>query len=206
MKWIRRILYAAVVIMAVMVGARFWVMHDAMNNVADPRLGQFIGPADAGRVVVEFMDYRCYACRLTAPNVDEFHRLNPDVKIVFRHLPVMGKISTKEARIALAAGKNGKFEEMHKLLISREDPVEDSEIDLLARAVDLDPEKLRKDMDGLDVTGEILTAVSAAEALRIRGTPSFLINGTLYTSTMKIPTAEDISRVLANGPAGEGKR
>ena len=200
MKWVRRILYAAVVIMAVMVGARYWGMHAAMERIAAPTLGQFIGPADAKQVIVEFMDYRCYACRITSAAIDEFHESHPDVKIVFRQVPVMGDISTNEARIALAAGLNGKFIEMHNLLIKREKPVEDAEIDGLAHEVGIDPAKLRTDMMDMAVTREIMVALAAADALKLGGTPGFYINGTLFTSTMKIATADDLYRVLMHGP------
>lgn len=203
MKWARRILYAAVIAMALLVGVRYWGMHAAMKHVADAALGQYLGPADAEQVIVEFMDYRCYACRVVNASVEELHRRHPDVKIVFRHFPVMGDISLHEARLALAAGLNGKFIEMHNLLIRRDEPVKDEEIDILAQAAGIDPEKLRADMMAPEVTKEILIAISAGDALKIKATPGFLINGVLYTTTMKIPTAEDLYRVLTQGSEGE---
>ena len=203
MKWVRYILYAAVVVMALLVGARYWTIQASIERLDDAVLGQYLGPADAEQVIVEFMDYRCHACRVASASIEEFHRRHPDVKIVFRHVPVMGDISINEARIALAAGLNGKFIEMHSLLIARDEPVEDAEIDGLARIVGIAPEKLRADMMDIGVTGEIAISFTAAEALKVQTTPSFLINGVLYSTTMKIPTADDLYRVLTQGPKGE---
>ena len=205
MKWIRRLLYTAVIIMTVMVGGRYWMTHMAAQHVADAPMGQFIGPADAEQVIVEFMDYRCAACRATAPAIKDFHEKHPDVKIVFRHLPVFGKPSIQEARLALGAGLSGKFIEMHNLLITRENPVKDEEIDLLARIVGIEPEKLRTDMIDYDVTKQVLLGVSAVDALKIKSTPSFLINGKVFSSTFKIPDADDLYRVLMGDEEIEAK-
>ncbi len=203
MKWFRRILYAAVIVMALLVGMRYWTMHTAIRDISKPALGQYLGPADAKQVIVEFMDYRCYACRITNQSIEDLHKQHPGIKIVFRHVPGMGDISTSEARIALAAGKNGKFVEMHRMLIARETPVEEAEIDALARAVDIAPEKLRADMMDMGVASEIAISLTAAQALKIKATPSFFINGKLYTSTIKIVTAEDLYRVLTQGKKGK---
>lgn len=196
MKWVRRLLYTAVIVMAVLVGIRYWAMNEAMATVTDAKLGQYLGPADADQIIVEFMDYRCYACRRAHASVETLHTQHPEIKIVFRQVPVIGDVSMNEARIALAAGMGGKFMEMHRLLIAREEPVEDAEIDTLAQTVGIDPEQLRTDMKSVEVSKEMLISMSAADALKLKGTPGFLINGVLYTSTMKIPTADDLYRVL----------
>lgn len=203
-KWLKRTLFAAIALMLLMVGLRFWALYGAMQHVGDAALGQYLGPADAPleRTVVEFMDYRCPACRKTAAAVDDFHARHPDVKIVIKHVPVFGEDSVREARMALAAGKQGRFEAMYRILITRDEPVAEEEIDGIAAAAGAEPAQLRADMESSVVTDEIVAALNAAQAFRLKATPGFLINGKLFTATMKAITADDLDRALSHGTAG----
>ncbi len=176
-KWLKRLAIAAVVIVFALFVGRIWLLHAAVAHMNETPLGQFVGPEDAKNVVVEFLDYRCPACRATHPEVMAFHRAHPDVKIVFRHLPIFGDQSIYEGHLVLAAGLNGKFIEMQEIMFAREEAVTDADLPEIARELGLDADGLRADIRSIPVMKEMLWSVFAAYGLKISGTPSFAFNG-----------------------------
>lgn len=49
------------------------------------------GPADAKVTVVEFFDYQCVYCARLASELEKVMQVNPDVRFVFKELPVFGE-------------------------------------------------------------------------------------------------------------------
>lgn len=189
-------LYAVIVIVAAYTGYKYWITRDAISVMADTSLGQFRGPADAEKVIVEFMDYRCSYCRNIDSTMKEVLRRNPDVKIVYRHFPVFGRPSVIEAEVALAAGMQGKFAEAHDALISRSEPISEPEIDALARSLGLDMTKFRTDMKGPEIGYLLLQTMDMTEQLGIKGTPSFFIGKTFMPISDRVPTVETFEHYL----------
>lgn len=48
----------------------------------------FIGPEDAKIAVVEFFDYNCVYCSRVAPEVKVIMKNNPDIKFIFKEMPI----------------------------------------------------------------------------------------------------------------------
>lgn len=191
-----RFLYGGILILALFVGYSFWSMHAAIAAMDDAPQGQSVGPEDADIVVVEILDYRCHACRRISPVIEETIRRHPDVRFVFRHLPVYGKPAVIEAQLALAAGKQGKFIEMHHKLIARDRPVSDTDITALAKELDLNESQLREDMKSEDINLGLLRTVDAVQALKINVTPSFIIDGVVFAPIDYLPEVSDFDRIL----------
>ena len=73
-----------------------------------------IGPADAKVTVVEFFDYRCGFCKRSASWATGLpEKYDGDVRVIFKELPILSTESEKAALAAIAAGKQGKYIEMH---------------------------------------------------------------------------------------------
>lgn len=191
-----RLLYTAVVIVALLAGYRLWTVGRAMDVLGTAPLGIAAGPIDAKVVVVEFFDYRCPACRSMHPRMKEIQERHPEVRFVFRVIPVVTAESTPAARLALAAGKQGKFMQAHDLLMARDEPVTEKDIQGIAAVLGIDAEKLQRDMTSPEVLNTIKNSIRAARRMGVRGTPSFAINGALYASKF-IPAPEDIEAVIA---------
>ncbi len=72
--------------------------HDAGDFVANP----------GGRITVtEAYDYRCPHCVNAAPSVLKLIRANPDIRFVFKEMPIFGEPSGHAARAALAVKRAG---------------------------------------------------------------------------------------------------
>ena len=149
--------------------------QDALfNNAAD----NFVGPADAPVTVVEFFDYRCGFCKRTAEwaiNLPEAY--DNQVRVVFKELPILSPESEQAALAAVAAGKQGKYVEMHMALMELDNGsgFGPDVIDAAAKAAGLDVALMRADMKSLPVQKTVADAKSLARTLGIDGTPNFIV-------------------------------
>jgi protein-disulfide isomerase len=57
--------------------------------------------------VTEFYDYRCPHCVSIAPSIVALARGEPDVRVVFKEMPIFGAVSERAARAALAVKAAG---------------------------------------------------------------------------------------------------
>lgn len=195
--WPLKLLVLAIVLVSATIIYQYWMIHEARKSLPETPFNAFAGPEDADLVVVEFLDYRCTACRHMHGDVSEVVKNNPDVKFVFRHFPVFGPPSVKEARLALAAGLQGKFNEMHHALMVREQPVTDQDIVQYARQMDIDYDKLIVDMKSWPVSEHLLKTLDITEILGIHATPTFVINGNIYfDETYSVPDKEKLQQLI----------
>ncbi|MCB9990045.1 MAG: thioredoxin domain-containing protein [Rhodospirillales bacterium] len=190
-------LYGLVILLASYAGYRAYAVQSMTQAMYVAEFGQFDGPEDADKVIVEFLDYRCSYCRIIYPVVQELLERNPDVKVVYRHYPVFLRPSIIEAEVALAAGMQGKFRDAHDDLMQREEPITDREIDDLARNLGLDIEKFRTDMKGPEIGYLLLQTIDAVEMLGIGSTPSFMIGDRIFTLEDGMPDVEAFEKILA---------
>lgn len=196
MKWVIRGLYAAALILAVLVGVRLWAIESAYRYAPQTLAGMSVGPENAAVTVVEFLDYRCSACRASHPIVQQAMAEFPDVRFTFRHLPIFGSQSIIEGQMALTAARHGKFFEMHDILITREQPVTEEEISVIARQIGLDDATFREEMRQDGNAREFYRTLDIQEALNIPQTPAFLINRTLFYPTQGPLTIEDLRAAI----------
>ena len=173
--------------------------QDALiNNAAD----YSIGPADAAVPVVEFFDYRCGFCKRSAEWATEIpEKYDNNVRVVFKEFPILSAESEKAALAALAAGKQGKYIEMHMALMELDNGsgFGADQIDAAAESVGVDVTTMRADMKSIDVQKAVADSKSLARSIGITGTPVFII-GTEQVSGADIPRVEAlIESALADG-------
>lgn len=192
------LLYGAIIIVGGLVAYKAWLAHQYRSDLFTPYLGEFIGPADAEKTLVEYIDYRCAMCREVHKVVKEFAARNPDVRIIYRHLPIYGRISVREADLALAAAIQGKFEAVHDYLMARDQPVSEDEISLIARQFELDEKQLQNDMSRPAVGKMLLFAIDSAQFLGVDRTPTFVAGKEIYAPENDVlPTVTDLENLVA---------
>ena len=84
------------------------------QNAADPIAGNPKGDV----TLVEFFDVRCPYCRRMVSVVDELIKREPNLRIVYKDLPVLGPGSVAGARALLAAQKQGGYLKLPTLLMA----------------------------------------------------------------------------------------
>ncbi|MCO6430334.1 MAG: thioredoxin domain-containing protein [Deltaproteobacteria bacterium] len=137
------------------------------------------GPANAAITIIEFSDFQCPFCQRGANVMDEVMKAYPNqVKLVFKNLPLaMHPQATPAAKAALAAGKQGKFWEMHDKLFANQQKLNPQYYEQAAKELGLDVEKFKTDMNDPAIEEQIKADVALAEKHDITGTPGFFVNG-----------------------------
>lgn len=152
-----------------------------------------VGGNPAGDVtIVEFFDYRCPYCRRMEPLVKALLAEDQGIRYVYKELPILGPESVLASRAALAARGQGKYREAHDLLIAASGPFSPESLVALLAGVGVDGERLKTDMDAPEIAGLLHRELALAEALRIDGTPAFVIGGELVIGAVDIATLRDL--------------
>ncbi len=143
-----------------------------------PFPGAIIGNPEGSKVLVEFTDYNCPYCEASLADVQRLVAEDPDLKVVMREWPIF-QGSEDAARMALAAGMQGKYREFHETLFSNGDtsPVG---IEATARQIGLDMEQARADAASEAVSVELVRNLTFAQSLGFSGTPAFIAGDTPF--------------------------
>ena len=142
------------------------------------------GPADAKVTIVEFLDYQCGYCRRMTDTVEEALAREPDVRVVWKDLPVLGPDSRSAAIAALAAQRQGRYHDMHLALLEAKTPIKEDAIVAAAERLGLDLDALALDRADPEIERYLDDTRALASALEISGTPAFVIGGEFYGGAM----------------------
>jgi len=137
------------------------------------------GNAAGDVTVVEFFDYQCGYCRRALPTMVELLDKDANVRVVWKEFPILGPVSEFAARASMAAERQGKYHDFHIRLMGEKDELSVERIMEVAGLVGLDVAQLGRDMKDPAIQDYIQETRSLAQAIGIRGTPSFVIDGAL---------------------------
>jgi protein-disulfide isomerase len=137
------------------------------------------GPANAPVVIVEFSDFQCPFCAQAATLMDQVTNAYPnDVRFIYKNYPLpFHKEAMPAAKAAIAAGKQGKFFEMHDKLFQNQRALSADFYTKAAQEIGLDIEKFKKDMEDDSTQALINEEMKQAQQADVRGTPTIFING-----------------------------
>ncbi|SMX49726.1 DsbA family protein [Maliponia aquimaris] len=138
-----------------------------------------LGNPEGDVTVVEFFDYNCPYCRRVKPEVRALIDEDPNIRLVYREWPILGEGSVFAAKAALAARKQGKYEEFHWAMMGLQGRAEEASVLRVAEEIGLDLDQLRTDMQAPEVEEHIATSMQLTQALGFNGTPSFVIGDAL---------------------------
>jgi protein-disulfide isomerase len=118
-----------------------------------------------------------------------------DVRLVFRHRPLEGRPEAWLAHeAAMSAAEQGKFWEVHDLLVARPLLGKDALTDSVAR-LGLDRTWFEESMTTGRARAAVERQLAAAKALDVRGTPTFLINDTRIDGVI---SSDEIEAAIAS--------
>jgi protein-disulfide isomerase len=147
------------------------------------RLTPPLGPRDhtqgsprAAVTLVEYGDFECPHCGAAYPIVKSIQQtMGSKLLFAYRHFPLtrIHPHAQHAAEIAEAAGKHGKFWEMHDMLFENQDALEDAQLAGYAEALGIEPEwGVFEERVRADFASGVRSGVN--------GTPTFFINGLRY--------------------------
>ncbi|MBX3182962.1 MAG: thioredoxin domain-containing protein [Polyangiaceae bacterium] len=140
------------------------------------------GPKDAVVTVVEWADYQCPHCAAVNPLMTRMLQQFPEhVRLVFKNYPLASHENAEyAARAAVAAGKQGKYWEMHELLFANQAKLT-KDYSLFAKQLSLDMAQFIKDYESEAVADAVQADKKLGDKLGLQGTPMIYINGRHFT-------------------------
>jgi protein-disulfide isomerase len=145
----------------------------------------FRGAADAPVTIALFTDFQCPYCAKIVPLLDQVLEKNKGkVKLAFKNFPLNNhQFARKAAAAALAAGKQGKFWELHDRLFQNYNRLNDQVVQEQAQQLGLDIQKFNKDMNDPQIMQVINQDMQDGAKAGVRGTPTLFVNGSLLRNT-----------------------
>ncbi|KKT41181.1 MAG: Na+/H+ antiporter, NhaA family protein, nonfunctional [Candidatus Giovannonibacteria bacterium GW2011_GWA2_44_13b] len=145
---------------------------------------QTTGNKDSKKILVEYSDFQCPACKAYQPLVKQLLKEHgTEFLFVYRHFPLPQHKNAKAgAYAAEAAGVQGKFWEMHdKLFDGQTDWAEKGNAgDIFieyAKSLNLDINKFKEDFASDGVHQKVDRQYKSGVANFVNSTPTFFING-----------------------------
>ena len=143
------------------------------------------GRREADVVLIEYGDFQCPACAVYFPLVAQLHQEFGDkIAFVYRHFPLSQIHAQAElaARATEAAGKQGKFWEMHDRIFENQanwaGQSSAGEMFLqYALALELDPDKFKSDLETEEVRERVRSDFQDGIKYGVNSTPTFFLNG-----------------------------
>jgi protein-disulfide isomerase len=151
------------------------------------------GPADAPVDLVEYGDFECPYCGQAEPMVRELlNTLGEDVRFVFRHLPLtdVHPHAQMAAEASEAAAAQGRFWEMHDLLLDHQDALELRNVLRYAEELGLDMPRFKDELRRRVYAARVAEDVADADASQVTGTPTFFIDGRRHRGAYDTATLE----------------
>lgn len=185
-----------ILVVAIIAGAVFWVTKMASQNPSPDNSPTSAtdaitendwtkGGREASVKLIEYSDFQCPACGNFYPVVKKMNEEFGDkLQIAYRHFPLkqVHKNAGLAAQAAEAAGKQGKFWEMHdKIFESQKKWSSDEEVKNVfigyAEELELDKEKFEEDLNSEEIKNFVEEDVNSGEKAKVNSTPTFFLNG-----------------------------
>jgi protein-disulfide isomerase len=143
------------------------------------------GNPEAQVTLVEYLDFECEACGAYYPLIKQLGTEFPnDLRIVTRYFPLPGHKNSMTAAIAVeAAGKQGKYWEMHDMLFENQStwgnkPMPTPQVfEAYAEQIGLDMEKFKTDAADPATKARVQRDFDASGKLGNNSTPSLFVQG-----------------------------
>lgn len=143
------------------------------------------GGVDAPVTMIEYSDFQCPACRTYYPILERLQsEFGESMQFVYRHYPLrqIHPNAAAAAAAAEAAGRQGKFWEMHNMLFERQASWSDlsQPNNVFAEYADelgLDVEQFRTDSVSDEVQDRVRRDEASGTRAGVPGTPSLFLNG-----------------------------
>jgi Na+/H+ antiporter NhaA len=163
----------------------------------DPERDHIRGPEQAAVTLVEYGDLECPYCGQAETVIRELLTDFGDLRYVWRHLPLndVHPHAQLAAEASEAAAAQGKFWEMHDLMLAHQDHLTLKDIIGYANELGLDIDRFKEHLRKRKGAGHIAEDVESADMSGVSGTPSFFINGHRHQDAYDIETLSKAVRL-----------
>jgi protein-disulfide isomerase len=183
--------------------------NNPLSAKSDAEAPHIRGNPDAPVTLEEYGDFQCPPCGMFSAFLGQLEKeYDSRLRVVFRNFPLAMHEHAREAALAAeAAGRQGRFWEMHDVLYREQDswskaPNVRELFESYAGTIGLDLDKFRKDMDSEEVKARVDADRQRGESLGIQITPTLFINNQPLNQEHKNPEGirAEINAALAKKP------
>jgi protein-disulfide isomerase len=172
------------------------VQTKASDIFASP--SDWVGGNPEGDItLVEFMDYRCSYCRKAHDEVKELVASDGNIRYVIKEFPILGEASLLSSQFAIAVRLlhgDDSYKAAHDALITlRGEPTSET-LGRLATDLGHDPAPILERMGTEDVMAIITANHALADAMKISGTPTFVLKDQMLRGYVPL---EDMRGIVA---------
>lgn len=152
---------------------------DSRADLLSHAMSPVSGNPDGDVTLVEFFDYACGYCKRSLSVMINLLGSDPQLRIVWKELPVLGPVSRTAARASMAAARQGRYLEFHEAVMGTRDGLSEEALLTIAGRIGLDVDRLQQDMADPEIEAYLDETNQLARKLGIEGTPAFVIGDTL---------------------------
>jgi protein-disulfide isomerase len=168
-----------------------------------PGGGHWIGAQNPTLTITEFSDYECPHCRQAHAQLRNIVGQYPDrVRLIHRHFPLdqacnrsierpFHQFACWAAQVAECAGRAGRFWEANDILFQLSNYLDTQSTKKIAADLNIDPAALDRCMQGGGLEA-VKNDIEVGIALKLEGTPSFLVDGQLYMGNLPAAVLESL--------------
>ena len=138
------------------------------------------GSAETIKVqIIEISDFECPFCSRVGPTIKKILETYGDqIRVTWLNNPLpFHKNATGAAKASAAAGKQGKFWEMHDKLFENQRALSEADLEKYATELGLDVAQMKKDMADPETDKFVENHKAISAAVGASGTPGFFLNG-----------------------------
>jgi len=169
------------------------------DNKDDPVVGNPKGDV----TLVEFFDFNCGFCKQTVDAMFEAAKADGKVKIVLKDFPILTDDSVAVSHLALAAKRQGKYEEIYRALMKYRGRLDDKATLKIAADAGLNVEQMKKDAAAPEIAKQIHRNAEIARALDIGGTPAFVIGDRVVSGAVEQQVFRQLFEAARKGKAAQ---
>ena len=151
------------------------------TKLNDSSNGMFSGNANGKEIIIEFFDYNCSYCKKAHQDLIRISKNFPQVKIIYKNLPILSDKSKKLAEISLIIAKknNKNFVKFHNFLLGKQGRIDDADVVNFLTKLGIDFKEIEQEFGGDYVSSEINKDLKLAQQLALQGTPAFIVKNKL---------------------------
>ena len=152
-------------------------ISEAVNALIHPHNPQ-LGPPDAPITLIMFIDFECPFCSLSFPILESvIETYGPALRVVFKHTPIesIHPLAKQASVAAQCAHEQNQFWAYYRLLFSTEQLDTDSLI-THAKTLNLNLSTFSTCLTSEEIQKQILTDLQDGLTLKLKGTPTYIIN------------------------------
>jgi protein-disulfide isomerase len=168
--------------------------------IETPYAGAWAGAKQADVVLVEFFDFNCPYCRQSSADVERLLNEDPNLKVVFRDMPVLGPDSERFARAGLSAAEQGRYLRFYRDVFKGQGALTQERLIRHVRAAGLDEARVATDLSSKAVAAEIEKNLGLGRALGLTGTPSYVVGNRILSGAVGY---DELKKAIAEARAAE---